>query len=114
MNLSEVKEEWFALAEPVEVFTFDFYDYQARRTGAGSRRDPRPRRPQANISPLERQIEFPLTKSGVFNAVAFWFELQLDEDTSYSTSPYVEQGKTWQQAVQARRPSARTRETGTK
>ncbi len=26
--------------------------------------------------------------AGVWNAVAFWFDLQLDEETSLSTSPY--------------------------
>jgi hypothetical protein len=26
-----------------------------------------------------------------------WFELHLDEETSLSTSPYLEKGPTWQQ-----------------
>ncbi len=49
---------------------------------------------------IERLMEIPITRGGVFNAVAFWFELQLDETITYSTSPYTNQGKTWQQAVQ--------------
>lgn len=36
----------------------------------------------------------------MFNAVAMWFELNLDEETSLSTSPYIDKGPTWQQAVQ--------------
>ncbi len=36
----------------------------------------------------------------MFNAVAMWFELHLDEDISLSTSPYLDKGPTWQQAVQ--------------
>ena len=36
--------------------------------------------------PLELDIDTP----GMFNAIAFWFELQLDEATSLSTSPYTD------------------------
>lgn len=40
----------------------------------------------------------------VCNAIAFWFELHLDESTTLSTSPYandgLRKGPTWQQAVQ--------------
>ena len=38
---------------------------------------------------------------GVFNAIAFWFELRLDADNTLSTSPHDgTKGQTWQQAVQ--------------
>jgi hypothetical protein len=36
----------------------------------------------------------------VFNAMAFWFDLQLDDEEELSTSPYGAKGQTWQQAVQ--------------
>ncbi len=38
-----------------------------------------------------------LPQAGVFNAVAMWFELHLDEETQLSTSPYLDKGPTWQQ-----------------
>lgn len=37
----------------------------------------------------------------MFNAVAMWFELRLDEEATLSTSPYLDKGPTWQQARQA-------------
>jgi hypothetical protein len=43
----------------------------------------------------------PWLQAGVFNAVAMWFELHLDEETSLSTSPYLEKGPTWQQVREA-------------
>ncbi len=38
----------------------------------------------------------------MFNAIAFWFKLELDDVTELTTSPYdgALKGKTWQQAVQ--------------
>ena len=42
-----------------------------------------------------------MTAPGVFNAIAFWFELRLDENNVLSTSPHDgTKGQTWQQAVQ--------------
>ena len=70
------------MTEPVEVFTFDFYDWRE------------------NLSPLERKLDVPVVEDGVFNGIAFWFELQLDEDNVISTSPFEEKGKTWTQAIQ--------------
>lgn len=81
------------------------------------------------MKPDEVQLDLRFTTSGVFNAVAMWFELQLDEETSLrcagrsiapkqhctfstvgilclvhgfccSTNPYEDKGLTWQQAVQ--------------
>jgi predicted RNA methylase len=45
-------------------------------------------------------IEFEINESGVCHAVAFWYELQLDEDTIISTAPHLPQLSCWKQAVQ--------------
>lgn len=37
------------------------------------------------------QLQLPVTAAGICNAVAFWFELHLDEETHLSTSPYCQQ-----------------------
>ncbi len=33
-------------------------------------------------------MQLPIQQSGICNAIAFWFELDLDEETQLSTSPY--------------------------
>ena len=45
-------------------------------------------------------IEFKITESGTCHAVAFWYELQLDEETIISTAPHLPQLSCWKQAVQ--------------
>ena len=35
-------------------------------------------------------MQLPIQHSGICNAIAFWFELDLDEQTQLSTSPYCE------------------------
>ncbi len=35
-------------------------------------------------------MQLPIQQSGICNAIAFWFELDLDEQTQLSTSPYCE------------------------
>ena len=37
---------------------------------------------------VQVQLEIPVTAAGICNAIAFWFELHLDEETHLSTSPY--------------------------
>lgn len=59
LGLAHNRHLWKPLADPLEIFVFDFYDMQQ------------------NSTPSERAIDFPVTESGVFNAVAFWFELQV-------------------------------------
>ena len=82
VQLERCRERWTALADPVEAFAFDFAD------AAG------------NMRPVERGVELLFTAAGVFNAVALWFELQLDEEGMLSTSPHREgRGPTWQQAL---------------
>lgn len=39
------------------------------------------------MQPLETVLEMEMTCTGTCNAVAFWFELQLDEETVISSSP---------------------------
>lgn len=36
------------------------------------------------------QLDLAVTAGGICNAVAFWFELHLHEETHISTSPYSE------------------------
>lgn len=82
VELNKCRNQWKPLAEPLPVFSFDFYDVYS----CGC--------------PSEQLLSFQITSNGVFNGVAMWFDLHLDEETSLSTSPYAEKGPTWQQAVQ--------------
>ncbi len=45
-------------------------------------------------------IEFNIIESGTCHAVAFWYELQLDQETKISTAPHLPQLSCWKQAVQ--------------
>ena len=84
INLELCRDRWKPLAPWKEVFDFDFNKYME------------------NLQPAQNVLEFDIDQDGVFNAIAFWFTLQLDEETELSTSPHVgtQKGKTWQQAVQ--------------
>ena len=42
---------------------------------------------QRNMQPFETLLEIEVTCTGACNAVAFWFELALDEQTVISSSP---------------------------
>lgn len=35
-------------------------------------------------------MQLPIIQTGKCNAIAFWFELELDEETQLSTSPYCQ------------------------
>lgn len=76
--------DWVPLAPPREIFAFDFYEREA------------------NMRPDRRLIEFTAERDGIANAIAFWFDLHLDADTTLSTSPHGAEGSgsTWQQSVQ--------------
>ena len=37
---------------------------------------------------LQVPLELPIDVAGICNAIAFWFELDLDAETTLSTSPY--------------------------
>jgi protein arginine N-methyltransferase 7 len=82
VELESCTEDWKALAKPIEVFSFDFYQSEE------------------NMMPTSKQFEFEMEEEGIVNAFAFWFDLQLDEENELSTSPFSGKGKTWQQAVQ--------------
>ena len=82
VELESCTKDWKALAKPIEVFSFDFYQSEE------------------NMVPTSKQFEFEIEEEGVVNAFAFWFDLQLDEENELSTSPFSGKGKTWQQAVQ--------------
>ena len=86
VNLEKLpKGAWKALAEPKPFFNFDFYDWEE------------------NMRAKEEKMSFEITEKGVFNAIAFWFDLELDDEITLTTNPFAEHGKkgaTWQQAVQ--------------
>lgn len=82
IELTRCREDWMPLAEPLQVFNFDFYDVERF------------------MRPEETALDFEVCADGVVNAVVMWFELHLDENTSLSTSPYCGKGPTWQQAIQ--------------
>ena len=46
-----------------------------------------------DMTPAEVHLCVSATAGGVCNAVAFWFELQLDATTSLSTSPYADKAR---------------------
>ncbi|KAG7675099.1 hypothetical protein Ndes2526A_g07853 [Nannochloris sp. 'desiccata'] len=82
IELARCKNEWKPLGNAQKVFSFDFYDVEK------------------SMKPEETCLNFEISENGVVNAIAMWFDLHLDEENSLSTSPYVEKGPTWQQAVQ--------------
>ena len=69
---SVCREDWTALGPVVEAFAFDFANWRT------------------NMAPAEMPLQLPIGHGGIWNAVAFWFELELDEETSLSTSPYAD------------------------
>lgn len=58
------RDRWVALAPPQEVFSFDFRDVFQ------------------HMAPAEAALDLCFEAGGVFNAVAMWFKLQLDEEAS--------------------------------
>lgn len=70
-------EHWTPAAVPVEVLRFTFGDV-----------------PQ----PQSMTLDMTATKETVVNAVAFWFELDLDETETLSSSPFGGSGGHWAQA----------------
>lgn len=76
---------WKALAAPQPVFTFDFNTQD----------------PLRDFQPTDRQLSFTINAAGVCNAIAFWFDLKLDEHTTLSSSPYLQDAgrpsTTWKQ-----------------
>ena len=83
-NLERCKGDWRPLGEPFRVFDFDFAQIGPE-----------------TLTPGHVAKDVAVTAPGVFNAIAFWFELRLDENNVLSTSPHDgTKGQTWQQAVQ--------------
>ncbi len=77
-------KRWTPLAPPAEAFSFDFKAVTAE-----------------TLRPEAMDVTFQIDRPGVFNAIAFWFELHLNDDVRVSTSPHDgTKGQTWQQAVQ--------------
>jgi hypothetical protein len=77
---------WMPQAQPQLAFEFDFNCPD----------------PLTAFQPAAQQLAFAVDAPGVCNAVAFWFELQLDEQTVLSSSPYSStqqtgQHTTWKQ-----------------
>eukprot|EP01001_Neometanema_parovale_P005674 NODE_208_length_2940_cov_90.488108_g193_i0.p1 GENE.NODE_208_length_2940_cov_90.488108_g193_i0~~NODE_208_length_2940_cov_90.488108_g193_i0.p1 ORF type:complete len:939 (-),score=162.50 NODE_208_length_2940_cov_90.488108_g193_i0:62-2878(-) len=68
------------MSEPFEVFGFDFYT----ATTEGER----------------KVMDVPLIDNGIVSAVAVWFDLHLDLETTYSTSPFGDEDTYIQQGLQ--------------
>jgi predicted RNA methylase len=66
------------LAAAVECFSIDF---------------------RQSITEAERNILFKITHPGRLNAIAFWYELHLDEQTTFSTAPEIGQLSEQRQAL---------------
>ncbi|KAK9917705.1 hypothetical protein WJX75_007354 [Coccomyxa subellipsoidea] len=82
LDLGHIRSQWKALGPVTEVFAFDFYEAEA------------------NMQAAETTVRLTAHTHGTCNAIAFWFNLHLDEETELHTSPYTDKGPTWQQAVQ--------------
>lgn len=52
-----------------------------------------------DMAPAQAELGATATAAGVCNAVAFWFDLQLDETTTLSTSPYAAKARTSMRAA---------------
>ena len=66
------RDEWTALGPVIEAMGFDFYDAES------------------NMAPAAVDLTARITAPGTWNAVAFWFELQLDEETRLDSGPYCD------------------------
>ena len=66
------RHKWKALGPATQCMGFDFYEAAD------------------NMQGLQTPLALPIQTTGVLNAIAFWFELHLDEETSLSTSPYAD------------------------
>ena len=73
------KTDYRALTATSSIFDFDFYNIPGNET---------------------IPVEFNVTESGLCHAVAYWYELQLDQNTIISTAPHLPQLSCWKQAVQ--------------
>uniref|UniRef100_A0A8D1G572 Protein arginine methyltransferase 9 n=1 Tax=Sus scrofa TaxID=9823 RepID=A0A8D1G572_PIG len=81
-KMSRVPGGYLALTECFEIMTVDFNNLQELKSLATKKPD---------------KIGIPVIKEGVLDAIVVWFELQLDDEHSLSTSPSEE--TCWEQAV---------------
>ena len=82
-DLGRIREQWSPMAAARRVCEFTFADYAASAT------------------PASITVPTVALADGVVNAVALWFELDLDDTDTLSTDPNQQlgAGPTWQQAV---------------
>ena len=78
INLNQADHK--KLSQPFDVFFFDF------------------RNPVCVAE--KKDVIVPVTHDGTLNAVIFWFELFLDEETTLTTSPFAKEKTAWNQAIQ--------------
>nr|XP_040042611.1 protein arginine N-methyltransferase 9 [Gasterosteus aculeatus aculeatus] len=81
-RLSRVPGGYRALTEPFTALNIDFNDVQELE-GLSSR--------------AVQQIRMPVTQEGQLDALAVWFQLHLDEESSLSTGP--QEDTCWEQAI---------------
>ena len=67
---SACRKQWRPLAAPRSCMGFDFCERQI------------------DMQPSAVPLAIDITADGVCNAIAFWFDLQLDEHSQISSSPY--------------------------
>ena len=68
------------LSDPFEVFSFNFSSSEAK--------------------PNQKELVVPIIKDGIISACVFWFDLNLDEDITITTSPFSSDSLHWKQAIQ--------------
>jgi 16S rRNA G966 N2-methylase RsmD len=73
------KMDYRALSAPQTIFEFDFHNI-----------------PGTEAVP----VEFKISQAGLCHAVAYWYELKLDDNTIVSTAPGLPKLSSWRQAVQ--------------
>ncbi|MGK5088017.1 50S ribosomal protein L11 methyltransferase [Bdellovibrionota bacterium FG-2] len=73
------KMKYRPLCAPTSVFNFDFSNL-----------------PEKESVP----VDFAISEGGVLHAIAYWFELYLDENTMLSSGPGLAKLSSWKQAIQ--------------
>jgi protein arginine N-methyltransferase 7 len=73
------KMSYRPLTLPVEVFNLDFNNPTFKES---------------------RPLDLIITEPGVLHAIAYWFELDLDDNTTLSSAPGLAQLSSWKQAIQ--------------
>ena len=69
MRICLCRKNWKSLSKAYRVCSIDFHQTDL------------------NMQPFQADLELDIACDGVFNAIAFWFNLHLDEETILSSGP---------------------------